>query len=249
MNKYDYGNILFTGEQCNLGCYGCIGSYKQLQGLQKNLDSFPPKNIDELIEIVNQYNIPDLAFTGTNVDPQMYKHEKDLIEYCRENLTSDTKLSLHTNGILAVEKMDLFNSYDKASVSLHSYNPETYLKMTRTGKMPDIEKIVEQSKVPLKLSMLITKVNMYEIPDYIDKSAELGIKRIVVRKLKNREHEFPLEKIQPFADKEPVKHIFGWPVYDIQGIETTICDFTICTAKGIFLFSDGRLEERLVKDE
>jgi hypothetical protein len=42
--------------------------------------------------------------------------------------------------------------------------------------------------------MLVTEENLGEIEDYILRSSELGIKRIVVRKLKGREEEFPLEQ-------------------------------------------------------
>jgi MoaA/NifB/PqqE/SkfB family radical SAM enzyme len=244
---YDYANILFTGEQCNLGCHGCIGENRQLYGLPTNLDEFPIKNIDGLIEKVNQNEIRDLAFTGTNVDPQMYSHEKELIDYVRQRLTGRTKLALHTNGLLAIEKIEEFNSYDKASVSYHSFNPETYRRMTRTGRQPNLKRIIELSKVPIKLSMLATEQNIGEIDDYIKRSAELGIDRIVIRKLKGAEERFPLERMEPFSSYLPIKEIFGWPVYDIYGVETTICGFDKSTAKGIFLFSDGRLEDCLVK--
>lgn len=243
---YDYANILFTGKSCNLGCYGCIGSTPSLRNLPHNLDQFPLENIDGLIKIVNRHKIRDLAFTGTNVDPQMYRYEPELIRYVRARITGSTNLSLHTNGLLALEKIDAFNSYDKASVSLHSYNPETYARMTTAKKMPDIKGILQESAIPIKLSMLITRHNIEEIDDYVRQSAGLGIKRIVVRKLKDREEEFPLENMRPFKEHSIKKTIFSWPVYEIYGVEVTVCGFDKSTAKGIFLFSDGRLEERLV---
>jgi hypothetical protein len=68
-------------------------------GLPDNLDEFPPKKHRGPIEITTgQY--PNLAFTGTNVDPQLYRHEEELIGYLRERLTGDTRLSLHTTGFL-----------------------------------------------------------------------------------------------------------------------------------------------------
>ncbi len=243
---YDYANILFSGRVCNLGCRGCIGENPQLGGLPDNLDEFPPKNIEGLIEITNRDNIRDLAFTGTNVDPQLYRHEEELIGYLRERLTGDTRLSLHTNGLLALNNIELFNSYDKASVSYHSFSQDTYRRMTRTGRQPDLRRIVEEAKIPIKLSMLVTEENLGEIEDYILRSSELGIKRIVVRKLKGREEEFPLEQLSPFGSYEPVKEIFGWPVYSIYGVETTVCGFDKSSAKGVFLFSDGTIKDYLV---
>ena len=242
---YDYANILFTGK-CNLGCYECIGNDPSLRGLPSNLSEWPLKGIDDLIAKTNKYNISDLAFTGTNVDPQMYRHEIELIEYIRPRLTGSTRLSLHTNGLLALMKMDIFNSYDKVSVSLHSFKADTYKKMTRAGIRPDIYKIAEQATVPLKLSMLVTGHNIDEIGDYIRKGRDIGIRRIVVRKIKGKENMFPLESMSPFSEHEIVKRVFDWPVYNIGGVEVTVCGFDKSTAKGLFLFSDGHLEDKLV---
>ena len=244
---YDYANILFTGNACNLGCYGCIGENVELFGLPSNLSLFPIRNIDLLLKKVNQYKIPDLAFTATNTDPQLYQHERELINYVRQNLENKTKLSLHTNGLLALQKIDEFNSYDKVSVSFHSFNRETYMLMTRTGRQPDLAAIIKASKVPIKLSMLITEHNQNEIEEYIQKASDLGIRRLAIRKPKGREEEFPLEIQPPFSNFDPIYRIFSWPVYRIFGVETTICGFDKSTANGLFLFSDGRLEDYLVR--
>lgn len=239
--EYDYANLLFTGQHCNSQCYDCIGNHSSLKGLPYNLQKFPIENIDSLIDKVNQFSIPDLAFTGTNVDPQLYKYERELISYIRGKINEKTKLSLHTNGLLALKK-GTFNLYDKASVSFPSFNADTYRLVTKT-EIPDIKNIIKKSEIPLKLSMLITPFNKDEIEDYVNRSADLGIRRIVVRKLKNREAEFPIESSPLF--KDPKKFIFGWPVYNINGVEVTVCGFDKSTARGLFLFSDGRLEEKL----
>jgi MoaA/NifB/PqqE/SkfB family radical SAM enzyme len=244
---YDYANILFTGNACNLGCYGCIGENQQLFGLPNNLSLFPIRNIDLLLEKVNLYKIPDLAFTATNTDPQLYSHEGELINYVRQKLEGKTKLSLHTNGLLALQKNAEFNSYDKVSVSFHSFNRETYQLMTRTGRQPDLAAIIKASRLPIKLSMFVSEHNQYEIEEYIQKAADLGIRRLAIRKPKGREEEFPLENQPPFCNFTPIDRIFGWPVYRISGVETTICGFDKSTANGLFLFSDGRLEGYLIR--
>lgn len=243
---YNYANILFTGKACNLKCFDCIGNRPELKGLPSNLNEFPLKNIDALLEKITEWQIKDLAFTGTNVDPQLYQREKELIEYVKKKLKTNTNLSLHTNGLLALKKIDIFNSYDKASISLPSFNSETYAKVTRSRKQPDIKKIIKKSKIPIKLSMLVTPFNVAEIDDYIRQCSDIGIKRVVVRKLKGREKEYPLENMPPFRGCKSVKTVFGWPVYKIHNLEVTICSFDTSTAKGLFLFSDGRSENRLV---
>ena len=242
---YDYANLLFTGKNCNSRCYECIGERKELQDIPTNLTTFPLRNIDSLINAVNEYKIRDLAFTGTNVDPQLYRYEKELISYVNERLRPETNLSLHTNGLLALRKMDEFNSYDKASISFPSFNSETYTQITKV-KQPNLKEIIRQAEVPVKLSMLITPFNTGEIADYVKQVADLGLDRVVIRKLKSREDEFPLENMAPFKSRNPLKFIFGWPVYDMQGIEVTICGFDSSTAKGLFLFSDGRIKDELV---
>lgn len=242
---YDYANILFTGKSCNLQCYDCIGQRPELRGLPFNLDVFPPLNIDALIEQVN-LGIRDLAFTGTNVDPQLYKHELALIKYIRERLTFNSNLSLHTNGMLALRKMDVFNSYDKASISFPSFNPQLFWYVTKSKIVPDLAAILREATIPVKLSMLVTPYNVGDIGNYIKRAADLGVKRIVVRKLKGKDDLFPIEKKFPF--KEPVKFVLGWPVYEIDGVEVTVCGFDGSTAKGLFLFSDGTIKDHLVEN-
>lgn len=243
---YDYANILFSGRACNIKCYDCIGKHDSLKGLPSNVNTFPLMNIDSFLEKVNEHSVPDLAFTGTNVDPQLYRHEPEFIEYVKERLNPNTNLSLHTNGLLVLRDIDVFNSYDKASISFPSFNIDTFQKVTQSRKQPDIRRIIDNSKIPLKLSMLITPFNTDEIEDYIRQSLDLGINRIVVRKLKGREEEFLIEQMSPFNKHEPIKEIFGWGVYNINGAEVTICDFNKSTARGLFLFSDGRLEDKLI---
>lgn len=244
---YDYANILFFGA-CNSSCYGCIGNNTTLQGHQfqrypTTLDTFPPTNFDSLLSLVNEHHIPDIAFTGINTDPQLYRHESQLIIHTRKQ--TQAHLSLHTNGLLALEKMDEFNSYDKASISFPSFDPATYGKITGV-RQPDLRKILKWAKIPIKLSMLVTPFNEGEITAYIDGCRNLGIRRVVIRKLKGREEEFPVETQPPFKDAIPKKTVFGWPVYDFDGVETTLCSFDTSTARGLFLFPDGRLEDRLI---
>jgi molybdenum cofactor biosynthesis enzyme MoaA len=241
---YDYANILFTGN-CNLNCFGCIGKHPSLQNLPINTSEFPLKNIDLLLEKVNQHKIPDLAFTGTNIDPQLYKHELKLINFIRERLNPETRLSLHTNGLLVLTKLDVFNSYDKASISFPSFNQKTFFQVTKSKIQPSIEKILSSAKIPVKLSMLVTPFNEHEIPEYLQNAKNIGIKRIVLRKLKNHDADYPIENI--FKNEKKTKEIFGWPVYDVSGLEVTICGFDNSTARGLFLFSNGRLENYLVK--
>jgi hypothetical protein len=86
-----------------------------------------------------------------------------------------------------------------------------------------------------------------EVNNYINQSANLGVKRIVLRKLNGRESEFPLEELALFDKKEPVKKIFGCPVYEINGVEVTVWDFDKVNANSIYLFSDGRIEDKMIK--
>jgi len=94
--------------------------------------------------------------------------------------------------------------------------------------------------------MLLTPYNQEELAEYIQESSDLGIKRVVLRKLKGRDHEYPVERTF-FKDMKKTGDVFGWPIYKINGLEITVCGFDKSTAKGLFLFSDGKLQEYLVK--
>lgn len=234
MQPYTFANILFSG-CCNLRCPYCIGHNQTLQAMPDNLHTFPLKGQDHFIEQLREHDITQISLTGTNTDPQLYAYEPELLNVLRERIPG-VKIALHTNGVLALRKIDVFNQYDRAAISLPSFRPDTYRKLTGHSQVLDLAAIVQASKVPIKISTILTEQNINEIPEIIARCRDLGISRIVLRKLYGETHDWLL-----LPQHEPTRFFGGNPVYDLNGMEITIWDFSHSSVRCLNLFSDGSL--------
>lgn len=239
MAEYDYASILFSGK-CNARCPTCIGNYPEYLGTPQNLDAQELKGLEAFLRKVSDEDVRYISLSGVNADPQQYQFETELIDKLRRTVPQAT-LSLHTNGRLALQKSREFNSYDRATLSFPSFNDETYRKVMGV-KAIDIQEVLKKARIPVKFSMLLTEHNQGKIEDYVRQIKELGINRMAIRKLVGREDEFKI-----FDGVEPKKQIFGNPVYEIDGVEVTVWDYTKSTVRGLYLFPDGSLRDSFRK--
>ena len=134
---YEFANLLFAGP-CNRACPFCVGKQLPARANLPNLDVFPPRGLDAFVEAVNRHRIPDVVFTGTTSDPQLYAFEAELLGELRRRLHPGTRLSLHTNGARVQKRLSIFNRYDRACISLPTFSPRTYEKMMGRGLIPDL---------------------------------------------------------------------------------------------------------------
>jgi MoaA/NifB/PqqE/SkfB family radical SAM enzyme len=233
--RVDFANILFAGP-CNRACPFCIGTAMPDRVNQDNLDVFPPSNIDALIREVNRLGIRQIVFTGTTTDPQLYRHESALLAFLRERVTTGAQYSVHTNGVLALRKIDVFNQYDKACISFPSFIPGIYEKMMGSHHVPDLEEIVARSVIPVKVSCVVNEHNLGQIDAFLWQCRRIGVQRLVLRKL------YGERRVWPILAGTPVKSYYrNNPVYDMDGMEVTYWDFDQSTSASINLFSDGTI--------
>jgi MoaA/NifB/PqqE/SkfB family radical SAM enzyme len=202
-----------------------------------NLRTFPLKGLQSFVARLKKEHIRQISFTGTNTDPQLYQYESELIGYLRQHLPG-LKISLHTNGVQALSKIETFNLYDRASISFPSFDPNTYQTMTGSFAMLDLSAIIQASAIPIKISILVTKHNIKEIPAIITRCRELGISRMVLRKPYGETPQWDI-----FPDRKAVRYFGGNPVYDLNGMEVTIWDFSVSKVRCINLFSDGSISQ------
>jgi molybdenum cofactor biosynthesis enzyme MoaA len=231
---FHFANILFSG-RCNLHCPYCIGQNAMLRQLPDNLRIFPPKGLDRFVDLLVAHAVTQISLTGTNTDPQLYAYEAELIVYLR-NRIPNVELSLHTNGQLALKKIDSFNLYDKATISLPSFEPATYQALTGSSRMIDLAAIVRVARIPLKISTILTSQNIDQIPDIVERCCQLQIPRLVLRKQYSDARQWPL-----FPNHTPVRYFGNNPVYDIDGLEVTVWDFAASTVQCLNLFSHGTI--------
>jgi molybdenum cofactor biosynthesis enzyme MoaA len=212
---YDFANILFAGP-CNLRCPYCIGQQVAPKLRQDNLHEFPLKNLARFVELIRRHRIREVVFTGTTTDPQLYRHEARLLSWLRAHLPTGVRFSLHTNGRLALQKMEVFNLYQRVTVSFPSFNPKTYRKLMGGDTVPDLAEIVRQATVPVKVSATLTPANAGEFDDFLARCRNIGIRRVVYRQLFGKTRQWPLFERLPVAGSYR-----GNPVYDYCGMEVT----------------------------
>jgi MoaA/NifB/PqqE/SkfB family radical SAM enzyme len=238
----DFANILFSG-RCNAHCPFCIGRQVDPRLNEDNLKIFPPRNLDRLIEIIWQQEIRQVILTGTDTDPQLYLHEEKLLRRLREQTPPETNMVLHTNGRLALHKIELLNQYDRVSISFPSFNPLTYRKMMGVSNPPDLKEIIRQSAVPVKISCVITEDNAGEIDEFLARCLDLGVRRIVLRKLFGEKLTWE-ELLQGDLELTQKREYRGNPVYRCHEMEVTLWNFEDTESTSINLFSNGLISEQ-----
>jgi len=232
-NGWDFANILFAGP-CNRFCPFCIGKQVDAALNENNLDVFPPRNWEKFVGEVKRLGINEIIFTGTTTDPQLYRYEAELISLINETLPQ-VRLSIHTNAALTLRKIDVFNLYDRATISLPSYDPVTYQKMMGSSVVPDLARIVKETSIPIKLSCIVKEENEGEIDDFLRRTAEIGIQRVALRKLLGD------KTLWKNIACEPSREYRGNPIYEIYGIEVTLWSFDSTQSRSINLFGDGTI--------
>lgn len=232
---YDFANILFAGP-CNRECPWCIGRLMPDGVNTSNLDEYPPRGIDAFIEAVNRSSIPRVTLTGTVSDPQLYAHEARLLALLRERLHPRVRMSVHTNGVVALRKIDVFNRYDRACISFPSFHPRTYEKLMGSRQVPDLAEILRRSTIPVKVSAVVNEHNAGEIDEFIAGCHAIGVRRLVFRTLYGDTRRWSI------LPELPVTRWFkGNPMLDYHGMEVTRWDFDRSECRSINLFADGTL--------
>jgi molybdenum cofactor biosynthesis enzyme MoaA len=236
MSAYDFANILFAGP-CNLRCPYCIGRQIDPALNRDNLGEFPPRNLAAFVALLRQYDVRQVVFTGTNTDPQLYRHEARLIRWLRERLPG-AQLSLHTNGQLALKKMAAFNLYDRVALSLPSFTSGVYEKMTGATRVPDLAAIMRKARGPVKVSCVLDEHNVAQLDVFLDRCHALGVRRVVLRQLygDTRQWRLPtqLEWIGTYRNN---------PVYDYAEMEVTYWRFDSTSSRSLNLFADGTISD------
>jgi len=231
----DFANVLFAGP-CNRDCPFCIGRALPDRVNTDNLDLFPPRNIDGFVEAVNRLGIRQIVFTGTTTDPQLYRHEAALLAYLRARVTTGAQYSVHTNGVRALARLDVFEQYDRACISFPSFEPQTYEKMMGSPRVPDLAGIVARARIPVKVSCVVNEHNAGEVDAFLARCHAIGVRRLVFRKLYGETRTWPI------LGGLPVRSWFrGNPVLDYRGMEVTYWDFDATGCTSINLFADGTL--------
>lgn len=233
-----FGNIHLSGP-CNRSCYFCIGQHMMVLDRLNNLDRFPLENLDSFIEECNIQGVREINVTGSNTDPLLYKHLIKLKLYLKANVP-DLVFGIRTNGVHALRRSEDMRLFDKASISITSFDPELYRVTMGTGSVPDMAGILElMGERPVKLNVVMCPetVDSGDILKTLDKASELGIKKVNLREPYGQPHiGNPLE----FMGK-PCKKIYGMPCYTYKGVEVVIWDVHWVEVESVNLYANGEV--------
>jgi hypothetical protein len=119
-----FGNIHLSGP-CNAACYFCIGQHMMQLDPYNNLNKFPLDGLEEFVKQCLIHGVRDINLTGTNTDPLLYRHPTQLKDYLLERIPG-LVLGCRTNGIAARSHWERWRIFDKASISIPSFNPDIY---------------------------------------------------------------------------------------------------------------------------
>jgi hypothetical protein len=202
-----------------------------------NLNQFPLNNIDVFINKCIEKGVQEINITGTNTDPLIYSHHRELCETLKTNIKG-CKLGIRTNGVLAIEKKYVWDLYDKVSFSITSFDRAIYLKTMGKGLPPSIESIMDIVKIPIKINIVLCPeiLTNGDIFRTLDKLQTIGIKRVNIREPYGQPHiGSPL--------KDPYKFIYGMPCYKYYDMDVVYWDVHYVEVESINLYANGKVSE------
>ena len=237
-----YANIHFSGK-CNRNCYFCIGQFMEDLDSENNLNLKNLTNIDKFIEECKKKNITEIALTGTNTDPLLYKHISYLKQYL-QNKMEVKKFRVTTNGVKILNNLNDWLCFDSASISFASFNKDINYKMMG-GDVIDIEKIYNVTPFDFKINIVLSSYNCNDdLIETIQKLNKIGIKKINLREpygqpnMQNVLYQL-FDKHNIVWDTE--KSILGNKIANINGTQVCYWDVHYTEVQSINLYASGRI--------
>ena len=231
-----FGNIHLIGP-CNRACYFCIGQHMMDLDTYDVLKTWPLPNIDEFTTQLRKRPVKEICLTGSNTDPLLYHFHKQLTAYLRKEFPN-TDLAIRTNGDAYTK--EVFSLYDKASLSICSFNESIYKKMMGRGKPPDIIRIItENPNLNLKVNVVLGPENIgMDLMKTLTYLSLLGIKRVNLREPYGQPHIG-----DPLTHLPIHKEVFGMPCHLVGDTEVTYWDVHFVEVESVNLYASGRVSE------
>jgi hypothetical protein len=202
-----------------------------------NLDEWPLRNFDKFIVLCGERCVSEVNLTGSNTDPLMYKHHASLTAALKEQIPN-CKLGLRTNGAMAESHPEIWSLYDKASISITSFDADIYKATMGCGAPPNISALLKlKPEMPVKVNVVLCPEVMGEdIKRTLDILTDAGIKTVNLREPYGQPHlGSPL--------KNPTGSRLGMPRYDWKGMDVTYWDVHYVEVESVNLYANGIVSE------
>lgn len=206
---------------------------------ENNLNTYPLKNIDLFIAQCLERGVAEVNVTGTNTDSLLYKHTSALTSYLRSKLPG-VVLGARTNGAAHLENLSF---YDKASVTVCSFDPVIYIKMMGKGSPAHLRVIKwDNPYLDLKVNVVLGPENIGEdLMNTLSILHKMGIKRVNVREPYGQPNVGdPLTNKLPLLEKT-----FGMSTYlmkdEFHSMKVTYWDVHYVEVESVNLYANGNV--------
>lgn len=227
-----FANIVLSGP-CNLRCPDCVGRLAPGASRADTLGLFPLPGQDAFLAALVRDGVREVSLTGLDTDPLLYRHPGALTSVLRRTVPA-VRISLHSNGLPAVANPERLALYDRATISIPSFERATYAAMTGGGRLPDFDGLLASAPIPIKVSVLVTERNAGEVPRILARCRGAGVRRIVLRRRLGGRWPGPM-----LPGLAPRRFWGGNPVFDLDGLEVTLWEFETTDLDCVSLFPDG----------
>lgn len=187
-----FGNFHYSGS-CNRSCYFCIGQHMMNLDPLNNLHQWPLPGLSKFIDELETKGIKEVNVTGSNTDPLLATNLDRMKAFLAERIP-ELIFGVRTNGIAILSHPERWKLFDKASISLTSFNKRIYKKTMGQGQSPNLAKIKSLCNSGIGPSWDKVKINIVLCPELFEDVGDapdifgtlydlwqLGIKKVNVR--------------------------------------------------------------------
>lgn len=238
-----FANIHFSGK-CNRNCYFCIGQFMQALEPFNNLNKENLDGFDEFIDKCKERNITEVALTGSNTDPLLYKFIPELKRKLQERL--DLKMfRITTNGVKILNNLETWNLFDFASITFCSFDEDVNQEMMG-GEPVDIEKIIKHTSFDFRINILLSSYNILnnDLMITIEKLIDAGAKKINLREPYGQPNM--RELLNTFLKRNNLEFsykILGNDALIYKGCEICYWDVHYTEVESVNLYANGRVSD------
>lgn len=232
-----FGNIHLSGP-CNRSCYFCIGQHMMALDPFNNLDEWPLKNFDAFIKNCQKRGVKEVNLTGSNTEPLLYRHHSELCGALRD-VIPEVQLGIRTNGALILDRIEQWAEYDRASISVTSFDHDIYRATMGSGSPPDIQQILRlKPKMYVYINIVLCPELLVggDIYNTFNRLADAGVKYVNLREPYGQPHVG-----NPMSS--PVGTRFGMPIYDWRGMSVMYWDVHRVEVESVNLYANGIVNE------
>lgn len=169
--------VIDPTNDCNSRCIICYKSYSQIEKVDLSLS-----NLNKIKPFLK--NAIDVDLTGTG-DLFLNKNFRDLIKACKEYKVF---IALTSNGMLIGDNLETISQIIDLTISFDGGTKQTFEKIRRGTNFEKILRNIKlvnslKHKPYMRFNVVVSKLNLNELPDIISIAKELDIPEVCFRPL------------------------------------------------------------------